>query len=430
MEEELDIISEHSLEKKSGKKLVEKLLDNITKAVEEASEIRDTEAAKNPTVIMAIQVVEKFLQKSRCVCYGGIAINAHLPDSLKFYDFTKVLPDYDFYSMNPKKDVALLVKMLHDAGLPNIHSNEGLHEGTTKVFVDFVGVADITYMPSFLYNTILENSMILNGIHYVDADFLRMGMYLELSRPRGDVDRWKKVYLRLLYLNKAKPPSFKGCRNKFKNVISKSLHSELCAYFSKHDNIYAGSELQRVYKTPQRKNIKWVFTGNSPVLAFSKNPFMQIEEVGEICNKYYSTRVNIIKYNAIYDIVPPIAVCKAGNTFLCALVGEGACISYNTLDIVEDIQLRVASLDSLIYLYYLLSYVSKLDGILPQTALCFASKLTQISIHTRDRDSTGKYPAFAITCSGHQTSKQSLIRERFERIRSKKRFTRKKKGGN
>ncbi len=427
MEEELHIISEHSLEKSSGKKLVEKLLDNITLAVEEASEIRDTEAAKNPIIIQAIEVVEKFLQKSHCICYGGIAINAHLPDSLKFYDFTKVLPDYDFYSQNPKKDVALLIKMLQDAGLPNIHSNEGLHEGTTKVFVDYVGVADITYMPRFLYNILMENSMILDGIHYVDADFLRMGMYLELSRPRGDVDRWKKVYLRLLYLNKAKPPHLKGCRNKFNNHIPKSLHSELCAYFSKHDNIYAGSELQRVYKTPSRKYVKWVFTGNSPVIAFSRSPLTQINEVQEICQKYYDAQVTVVKYNAIHDIIPPITMCKVGHVIVCTLVGEDACISYNTLDIVEDIRLRVASLDSLIYLYYLLSYVSKLDGVLPQTALCFASKLAHISIMTRDRDHSGRYPPFSITCSGHQTSKQSLIRKRFERIRSKKRFTRRKK---
>jgi hypothetical protein len=27
-------------------------------------------------------------------------------------------------------------------------------------------------------------------------------MYLELSRPRGDIERWKKVYERLMLLNK------------------------------------------------------------------------------------------------------------------------------------------------------------------------------------------------------------------------------------
>jgi hypothetical protein len=32
-----------------------------------------------------------------------------------------------------------------------------------------------------------------------------MSIYLELSRPRGDVSRWKKVYSRLLLLNKHYP---------------------------------------------------------------------------------------------------------------------------------------------------------------------------------------------------------------------------------
>jgi hypothetical protein len=32
-----------------------------------------------------------------------------------------------------------------------------------------------------------------------------MSMYLELSRPHGDVSRWEKVYSRLELLNKAHP---------------------------------------------------------------------------------------------------------------------------------------------------------------------------------------------------------------------------------
>lgn len=38
-----------------------------------------------------------------------------------------------------------------------------------------------------------------------------MGMYLELSRPAGDVSRWEKVLKRLILLNKHHPLVGKQC---------------------------------------------------------------------------------------------------------------------------------------------------------------------------------------------------------------------------
>lgn len=62
-----------------------------------------------------------------------MAINAHLPDDMKFYNFSKVLPDYDFFTPDPKKDVQALVKALKEAGLQDVEAKLGIHKGTTKV---------------------------------------------------------------------------------------------------------------------------------------------------------------------------------------------------------------------------------------------------------------------------------------------------------
>ena len=40
-----------------------------------------------------------------------------------------------------------------------------------------------------------------------------MAMYLELSRPKGDVSRWEKVLKRLTLLNKHYPVKGKQCQN-------------------------------------------------------------------------------------------------------------------------------------------------------------------------------------------------------------------------
>jgi hypothetical protein len=56
-----------------------------------------------------------------------------------------------------------------------------------------------------IFKRLWKESIIKNNIHYVPANFLRMNIYLELSRPMGFVERWKKVYSRLQLLNSEYP---------------------------------------------------------------------------------------------------------------------------------------------------------------------------------------------------------------------------------
>jgi hypothetical protein len=53
-----------------------------------------------------------------------------------------------------------------------------------------------------IFDELFNASIKIAGIHYASPDFLRMGMFLELSRPMGDVSRWEKVMKRLNLLNK------------------------------------------------------------------------------------------------------------------------------------------------------------------------------------------------------------------------------------
>ena len=69
----------------------------LNEALEEAQKKVDFYLAHDPQVQKAIEVVEMFLRKSNRPCYGGQAINAHLPSNLKFYEVEYDLPDYDFF---------------------------------------------------------------------------------------------------------------------------------------------------------------------------------------------------------------------------------------------------------------------------------------------------------------------------------------------
>ena len=96
-----------------------------------------------------------------------------------------------------------LADRLDHEKVTRVEVRPGVHLGTFKVFANYTGVADITQLEPEIFDKLWKESIEKEGIHYVSPDFLRMSVYLELSRPRGDVSRWKKVYSRLLLLNKA-----------------------------------------------------------------------------------------------------------------------------------------------------------------------------------------------------------------------------------
>ena len=191
-----------------------------------------TEAA-DPTTRTSIEVVENFLKNHPVMCYGGIAINNLLPPKDQFYDFEVEVPDYDFFSKTPQNHAMMLADQLYAKGIKAVEVKPGMHLGTFKVFANYVSIADITEIDSAIFDALWEQRSTIKGINYVPPNFLRMSMYLELSRPRGDVSRWEKVYERLQLLNRAHPATCpKGAEPlekaspKFKTEVTNLLKKE------------------------------------------------------------------------------------------------------------------------------------------------------------------------------------------------------------
>ena len=184
------------------------ILRNAIKSIEEKSKRMQI---SDPNIKKILSIVEDFLDKNKLICYGGTAINNILPYEDQFYDKSIELPDYDFFSTNPVEDAKELVDIYVKEGFNEVEAKAGIHFGTYKVFVNFIPVADITYLDPVIYNSLKKESIKIDGIYYAAPNFLRMSMFLELSRPNGDVSRWEKVLKRLTLLNKHFPLKTKEC---------------------------------------------------------------------------------------------------------------------------------------------------------------------------------------------------------------------------
>lgn len=164
----------------------------------------------DPLVIKTLTIVERYIRKRRLVVYGGTAINAILPTDLQFYDPEFDLPDWDFYSDDPVIDGMNIADQVFKETEGAVSLTTAVHEGTYKVYADGLAIADITNVESPLLDVFRKNAIVIDGIHYSGANFLRMAAYLELSRPLGQPDRWEKVMRRLTLLNKAHPINSKA----------------------------------------------------------------------------------------------------------------------------------------------------------------------------------------------------------------------------
>jgi hypothetical protein len=197
-------------------------MDELEKIIEHLELENAKRATSDPLTRASLDTVYKFIQTHPVMCYGGTAINNLLPKEDRFYDPEVDIPDYDFFSKTPQEHAMFLANTLSEIGVKNVEVRPGIHLGTFKVFADFEGVADITHLDSKIFDKLWEESVERDGVHYVPPNLLRMSMYLELSRPRGDVSRWKKVFSRLQLLNKHHPIECPISETEHRKLASKS----------------------------------------------------------------------------------------------------------------------------------------------------------------------------------------------------------------
>jgi len=408
-------IKDFLLVKSVKNKLVEQRLED---AIKEAEKHRQFEEAHNPEIRMALDIVKEFIIKKKLICYGGTAMNALLPKKDKFYDPEYDLPDYDFYTIDASKTVNELVKDLKKAGFKNIYPKMGMHEGTQKIAVNYIPIADITEIHKDNYDILFENSKNIGGIRYANQDVLRMMMYLEISRPQGEVDRWKKVYQRLQLINKYFP--IHTCKKSpVKHELPLEIREILYSYIIYSQRVVANIELEGLYKKSLTKKVKFnTAAQESKIIFYSPNLKHDAKELQVLIPSlkviYHTAKGEFLaeRLTLLYDKKP-----------LAIIVGETACHSFNNVETQHNDNIRIASLETLIALHYSFYFFSKSD----KTELCDIGKC--ISTFNKILSSKIKqFKAFPTPCTGYQKGFPTLLHEK--RLRTEKARLQKKKNKN
>jgi len=375
-------------------------------AIEQAAKLAqseiDKQAASDPAIKKVMKIVERFIQTHRTMCYGGTAINNLLPREDQFYDFSVDIPDYDFYSETPQVHAAKLADRIANAGFNSVEVKPGMHMGTFKVFADYIGVADISHLDKPIFNKLWKESIVKDDIHYVPPNFLRMSVYLELSRPRGDVSRWEKVYRRIQKLNKHYPLTCPKHEESLDIFLKDDTRKRIEKVIVKEKGVLLGFNAS-IMQDDSHQN-KWSLPLD--VLATPEQKDHIIKELSSFFETY--DRVTTKDYPAYAELVPAYTDMYDPKTklTLVRVYETNACHSYH----LAPNGLHIASIPTL--LQFFLSALYGPDKLLDkpeQRFLCVADHLMNLANNNVKR----RYKLLTpITCVGKQ---KGLIDMRIEK---------------
>lgn len=382
-------------------------------SVDKAQEKMAKRVVNSDDIKNIINVVEDFIKKKNLICYGGTAINNILPSEDQFYNKDLEIPDYDFFTTNALNDAKELADIYYKKGFKDVEAKAGQHHGTYKVFVNYIPVADITLLQKHIFGAIKKDAIRVAGILYTPPNYLRMSMYLELSRPAGDTSRWEKVMKRLTLLNKHFPVTKSNCNNvDFQRVMDNNKKEDLIYENVKNTLlnqgvVFFGGFGISLYSQYMPKSYKHKIERVADFDVLSNEPEVTAEIVKERLKDIDIKNTKIIKRQPVGEIIPEHYEIQIGNDTLVIIYKPIACHSYNVLNI-KGKKFKIATIDTMLSFYLAFLYADRpyynhfLDRI-----LCMSKFLFDVQQKNRLQQK-GLLRRFTITCYGHQETIEEM----------------------
>jgi len=386
-------------------------------AVDKAEEKMGKRVANSDDVQKIIDILEEFIKRKKEICYGGTAINNILPEEDRFYNKEVEIPDYDFFSQHAMEDAKELANIYYKKGFIDVEAKSGQHHGTYKVFVNYMAVADITQVPKEIFSSLKKDAMSVGGILYAPPNFLRMSMYLELSRPAGDISRWEKVLKRLTLLNKNYPITDIDCNNidfqremesrldedKIFETVRNTLINQGVVFFGGFANILYSQYM------PAKSRKKLEKIADFDVL--SNDPENKAQDIKKRLDDNGVKNVTIIKQKEVGEIIPEHYEVKIGKDSILFIYKPIGCHSYNVL-MMSGKKVKVATIDTMLSFYLAFLYADRpYYNQFIERILCMSTFLFDVQQKNRLAQK-GLLRRFSITCYGHQQSVEELKAEK------------------
>ncbi len=398
-----------------------KELDILRNAIDNANILSGKKLTQSEEVKNIILILEQFLRTNKILCYGGTAVNNILPEQHRFYNRNIEIPDYDFFSPNALELAKKLANIYYNEGYNEVEAKAGVHSGTFKVYVNFLPIADITFLDKTLFSNLYKKAIKINSICYCPPNFLRMAMYLELSRPMGDITRWEKVLKRLILLNKNYPIKGIACdklefqrfyngnedKEKIYDISRKSFIDQGLIFFGGYAGILYGNYMPKKERNIINKIPDFdILSEDAKISSVILKEQLEYEGIKNI---------KIIKHPKLNEYIPEHFEIKVNRDSIAFIYNTFSCHSYNIIYINNE-KIKIASIDTILSLYLAFIYSNK-PYYNDNRLLCICELLFKVQLKNRLKQK-GLLKRFSINCYGKH--------EGLEEIRANKSKTYKK----
>ena len=324
-------------------------------------------------------------------------------------------------------DAKTLADIYYKKGFEEVEAKAGAHAGTFKVFVNFIPVADITFMDPKLYKSLMKKAVQIDRIFYSPPNYLRMLMYLELSRPAGNISRWEKVLKRITLLNKNYPLEvdkicdFRQIARPMGSALSKKEQEKIFDIvqesFISQGLIFFGAMANEMYKQ-HIKNSKHKLLAKTPDFdVLSTDPF-ESATILKACLKAEGFKHIILKkQSGLGDIIAPHYEIKVQGETVAIIYRTMACHSFNIIKI-EGKKIKVATIDTMLSFYLAFLYVNK-DYYDPKRILCMSQYLFNAQQANR-LEQKGILKRFSVDCYGEQLTIEMMRAEKANKYKQLK----------
>jgi len=394
-------------------------------AVDKAEEKIGKRIVNSEDIKKVIKIVEDFIKRKNLICYGGTAINNILPTEEQFYNKDAEIPDYDFFTTNALQDAKELADIYYQNGFTDVEAKSGQHHGTYKVFVNYIPIADLTLLPKGIYNAIKKESIRVAGILYTPPNYLRMAMFLELSRPAGDTSRWEKVLKRLLLLNKNYPITDLNCnsidfqREMENKTDEDKIYDNVRNTLINQGVVFFGGYAITLYSQYMPKHLRKKLEKIADFDVLSNEPESTASIVKERLKDIGIKNVKIIKREPVGEIIPEHYEIRLGKDTIVFIYKPIACHSYNVLNISGQ-KVKIATIDTMLSFYLAFLYTDRpYYNQFLERILCMSKFLFDVQQKNR-LSQKGLLRRFSITCYGHQETVEEMRAYKAEKYKELK----------
>jgi hypothetical protein len=282
-----------------------------------------------PDLMKAFNIVKDFIIENKLIIVGGMALDYALKlRGSGIYDENE-LPDYDLLSPDSYQDSIKLGIELCNNKLQNVSIIRGYHIPTTRVRVENVGVADLSYCPKSVYDDL--NTIMYEGFRLIHPYYQLIDQHNAFAYPYrkpqwgGNVNVWKKYNERIKIVLEFFPLPDKGLCNipPTEYSIEISDVAGLCiAGYSAHPFYYNDVDID----------------GNKLILKMYKNEIILFsntfnETVNSFEKKY---KIKAVFYNAYLSKFPKSARIKTQNYTFVIMENDTDYISATTYKIKNN----------------------------------------------------------------------------------------------